>query len=51
MAVQGEGITPFKVETDPEEGTPISGATTILNGAVFPESTHLEPTIGQIWPR
>lgn len=24
---------------------------TVLAGAVFPESTNLEPTIGQIWPR
>lgn len=23
----------------------------VRTGAVFPESTHLEPTIGQIWPR
>lgn len=51
MAVQGEGITPFKVDTDPDEGTPISGVANVANGSVFPESTHLEPTIGQIWPR
>lgn len=23
----------------------------IISGAVFPESSYLEPTIGQIWPR
>lgn len=35
------------VETDPK----FTGITAMLTGALRPEGNHVEPTIGQIWPR
>ena len=31
--------------------SPRLGATKILFSSLLPENTHLEPTLGQIWPR
>lgn len=37
--------------TTPHEQEDVSGIQEGYLGALFPESTYLEPTIGQIWPR
>lgn len=41
-------VTDLDVEYVLEYSTMFGG---VISGALFPEATHLEPTIGQIWPR
>jgi hypothetical protein len=47
MALIGNGTVPY-VATAPTAN--VKG-TQEMTGVVLPEGTHLEPTIGQIWPR
>jgi hypothetical protein len=45
MATFGNGTTPYKMESPP------TSAKGIITSALIMEGTHMEPTIGQIWPR
>lgn len=42
----------FLTDEPDEEFEPVAGtAPYFINGALVPESSFLEPTLGQIWPR
>jgi len=41
----------FGVDVENSVAEDIHGATSYIVSAVSPEASHLEPAIGQIWPR